>query len=206
MKREPKRWLIRTRARRIIRGILLIVGVLMLVAVLPATTATKDARAADIGGAFELVDHTGRVTTDADFRGKYLLVFFGYTYCPDVCPTELAVMGQALDELGDTAEQIQPLFITVDPARDTVERLAEYVPVFHPRLIGLTGSVAQVARAAKAYRVYFREAPQESPEADYLMEHSAIVYLMSPAGEYVMHFVFGQGPEKMAELIRKRLQ
>lgn len=103
------------RARRTIGGFLLIVGVLVLAAIATATTATKDARAADIGGAFELVDHTGRVTTDADFRGKYLLVFFGYTYCPDVCPTELAVMGQALDELGDTAEQVQPLFIKQQP-------------------------------------------------------------------------------------------
>ena len=109
------------------------------------------AQAASIGGPFELVDHTGQTVTEESFDDRYLLVYFGYAYCPDICPTELLIMGQAVDELGELGDEVQPLFVTVDPARDTVEYLADYVPSFHPRLIGLTGSDEQIHAAAKAY-------------------------------------------------------
>lgn len=161
-------------------------------------------RAASIGGPFELVDQSGRTVTEADYAGKFLLVYFGYTFCPDVCPTELLVISQALDELGDDAEDIQPIFITVDPERDTVDLMAQYVPSFHPRLVGLTGTVEQVNAAAKAYRVYFRKGAVDE-EGEYLMDHTSITYFMSPDGEYVAHFSYGQGPEKMAEIIRKNM-
>ena len=118
-------------------------------------TVIPAAQAASIGGPFELIDHTGQTVTEENFDDRYLLVYFGYAYCPDVCPTELLIMGQAVDELGDLSDEVQPLFITVDPARDTVAALAEYVPAFHPRLVGLTGSEAQIHDAAKAYRVYY---------------------------------------------------
>ena len=108
-----------------------------------------------VGGPFELVSHKGQPVTDKDFRGKYMLVSFGYTYCPDVCPTELQVISAALDELGDKARDIQPIFITIDPERDTVAALAQYMQSFHPSYIGLTGSPEAIAKAAKAYRVYY---------------------------------------------------
>ena len=113
-------------------------------------------------------------------------------------------MGQAVDELGDLSDEVQPLFITVDPARDTVAALAEYVPALHPRLVGLTGSDEQIHDAAKAYRVYFRlNEPDEN--GAYLVDHTSYIYFMDPDGDYLTHFVFGQGPEKMAEVMRKHL-
>ena len=162
------------------------------------------ARAAAIGGPFQLVDHSGNAVTEESFGERYLLVYFGYAWCPDVCPTELLVIGQAVDALGDLGDEVQPLFITVDPARDTVEALADYVPAFHPRLVGLTGSEEQVHEAAKAYRVYYRlNEPDE--DGSYLVDHTSYIYFMHPDGDYVTHFVFGQGPEKMAEVMRKHL-
>ena len=163
------------------------------------------ARAADIGGPFALTDHHGNAVSEASYPGKHLLVFFGYTYCPDVCPTELLVLGQTLDLLGPNAARVQALFITVDPERDTPETLAEYVPNFHPDLIGLTGTPEETAEAAKVYRVYYRKGETEAGETHYLMEHSSIVYFMNPNSEYVTHFVPGQGAETIAERIEEIL-
>ena len=163
------------------------------------------AKAADIGGPFSLTDHHGNRVSQYSYEGKYLLVFFGYTFCSDVCPTELLVMGQTLDELGDGAERVQAIFITVDPERDTPETLAEYVPNFHPDLIGLTGTPEEVAAAAKEYRVYYRKSETEAGETQYLMEHSSIVYFMNPNSEYVAHFVLGQNAETIAERIEEIL-
>ncbi len=163
------------------------------------------ARGADIGGPFELVDHHGNTVTESSYPGKYLLVFFGYTYCPDICPTELLVLGQTLDLLGEDAARIQALFISVDPERDTPAALAEYMPNFHPDLIGLTGTPAQVAKAAKAYRVFFRKSPKATEGEAYLVDHTSLVYLMDPAGEFVSHYVFGQGGETVARGITKIL-
>src|SRR5688500_18840838 len=134
-----------------------------------------------VGGPIELVSHKGENVTDKEFRGKYMLVSFGYTYCPDVCPTELQVISAALDELGEKAKVIQPIFITIDPERDTVATLARYMPSFHPSYIGLTGSPAAVAKAAKAYRVYYSRSENKSG-GDYLMDHSSIIYLMDKQG------------------------
>jgi protein SCO1/2 len=111
-----------------------------------------------VGGPFALVDSEGRAVTDADFRGRFMLVYFGFTYCPDVCPTSLTYIAQALDRLGPDADKVVPVFITVDPERDTPEQLKEYVRHFHPKLVGLTGTPEQIAAAAKAYRVYFAKA------------------------------------------------
>ncbi len=163
------------------------------------------ARAADIGGPFALTDHHGNAVSEASYPGKHLLVFFGYTYCPDVCPTELLVLGQTLDLLGPNAARVQALFITVDPERDTAEKLAEYMPNFHPDLVGLTGTSEQVAKAAKAYRVFFRKSLKQAEGEDYLVDHTSLVYLMDPEGEFVSHFVFGQGAETVARTIGKVL-
>lgn len=155
-----------------------------------------------VGGPFTLVDHTGKTVTDADFRGRYLLIYFGYTYCPDVCPTTLQTMTEALDLLGEKAEKVQPLFITVDPERDTVKVLADYVKAFHPRLVGLTGTADQIARAAKAYGVYYAKAEPSDPDAPYLMDHSSFVYLMGPDGRYLTVFPHGTTPEDMAATLK----
>jgi len=159
-----------------------------------------------IGGPFSLVDQTGRPVTDADYRGRYMLVYFGYTFCPDVCPTELQVMATALDQLGDQGEKVQPIFVTVDPERDTVVQVAPYVALFHPRLVGLTGTREQVAEAARAYRVYYAKAPNKDNDAHYTMDHSSFVYLMGPDGRFVEAFAHGTTAEKMTETIRTHLK
>lgn len=159
---------------------------------------------AAVGGPFSLIDQHGRTVTDETLRGQYLLVYFGYTFCPDVCPTELQAMSQALDELGPEAERITPVFVTVDPARDTVEQLASYAEHFHPRLLALTGSEQQIADAAKAYRVFYKRAESEG-SSDYLMDHSSIIYLMGPDGAFLTHFTYGTEPATMAAGIRKHL-
>src|ERR1700730_12557407 len=157
-----------------------------------------------IGGPFDLVDHAGNRRTDADFRGKFLLVYFGFTYCPDVCPTDLLAIGLTLDRLGAGAEAVQPLFITVDPERDTPEHLAKYVPFFHPRLIGLTGNADQIRKVASAYRAYFAKVAISS-SAEYTVDHSSFIYLMDRNGQYLGFFPPGTSAERMAEVIRLHL-
>ena len=162
--------------------------------------------AAAIGGPFTLVDHQGRPVTEANFKGRFMLVYFGYTFCPDVCPTALTDMGDALGVLGEAAEKVTPVFITVDPDQDTPEHLKEYLKFFHPRIVGLTGTPEQTAAALKAYKVFAAKAPVEGEDAgDYLMEHTSIIYLMGPDGAYKAHFSHGASAEDMAEGIRKFL-
>lgn len=157
-----------------------------------------------VGGPFELVSHRGERVTDKDFRGKYMLVSFGYTYCPDVCPTELQVLSAALDALGEKARNIQPIFITIDPERDTVAALAQYMPSFHSRYIGLTGSPEAIAKAAKAYRVYYAKSANKSGE-DYLMDHSSIIYLMDKEGTFLKHFSYGTDAKALAKAIEEAI-
>lgn len=157
---------------------------------------------ADIGGGFTLTDHTGARRTEADYSGRYMLVFFGYTNCPDFCPLGLQSMAETLDALGDDAEPIVPVFVTVDPERDTVAVLKDYVGLFHPRLVGLTGGTEEVAAAAKAYRVYYAKAPAEDGD-DYLMDHSTFTYLMGPDGRYLTHIRHGTPAAESAARIRK---
>ena len=167
---------------------------------------TKSSGVPAIGGPFTLTDHNGNEVTERSFRGKYMLVFFGYTFCPDVCPTTLTDVSTALDILGVEGEKIVPLFISVDPARDTPEHLKEYATYFHPRLVALTGTPKQVAATAKAYRVYYAKAKSEGSDPnDYLMDHSVYMYLMSPDGVFLQHFVRGQGPKKIAEVVKSHL-
>ncbi|MBP2298189.1 SCO family protein [Azospirillum picis] len=172
-----------------------------------ASTVESGTRTAvPIGGPFTLTDNQGRTVTDADFRGKYMLIYFGYTYCPDVCPTELGVMTQALDQLGPKAETVQPVFITVDPERDTVPHMKDYVALFHPRLVGLTGTPDQVRDAARAYRVYYAKAPQKDAKPDeYLMDHSSFIYLMGPDGKFVGVYPGGTSADKIAQDLAGRI-
>jgi cytochrome oxidase Cu insertion factor (SCO1/SenC/PrrC family) len=156
-----------------------------------------------IGGPFALIDHTGKLRTDEDFRGELLLIYFGYSYCPDVCPTDLQQIGLAVDGLGARAEAVQPLFITLDPERDTAVHLAEYVPLFHPRLIGLTGSAEQIRRVALAYKVYYAKYPPGS--SDYVIDHSSFIYLVDKAGKYIGFFPPGTTADRMIEIINLNL-
>ncbi|MCH8684070.1 SCO family protein [Pedomonas mirosovicensis] len=155
-----------------------------------------------IGGPFSLVDHTGKPVTEKSWPGKHLLVYFGYTYCPDVCPADLQNMSLALTTLEKenpkAAAEIQPLFITIDPERDTVLALKDYVSLFHPRLVGLTGTPEQIEAAKKSYRVYAVKREEEGA-SDYLMDHTALIYLISPKGEYEAHFTSNTPPAVMAK-------
>jgi len=159
-----------------------------------------------IGGPFTLVDQDGKTVSDRDFRGKLMFVFFGYTFCPDVCPTELQNMTLALDELSPRERaRVQPLFITFDPARDTPEVVKEYMTNFHPAFRGLTGSDEQVRGALKAYRVYAAKARETAGSGDYLMDHSSYIYLVDGKGEYLTHFRPGQKETEIAGTIRSHL-
>lgn len=137
-----------------------------------------------IGGPFELVDHTGRTVTERTYRGKVQLVFFGFTSCPDVCPTALSTMTDLLDRLGPDAASVQPILISVDPERDTPERLADYVQAFHPSLIALTGQEEAIVAAARAFGVYFKKAPSLI-EGEYSVDHSATTFVLDRSGRFV---------------------
>lgn len=184
----------------------------------PAIGAAKDTNnstegsvggpmAGTIGGPFTLVDHNGQTVNDTDFHGNYALIYFGYTFCPDVCPTSLVMMSQALDRLGEDAQNITPILITIDPERDTLEHLKAYVPHFHPRLVGLTGTPAQVAVATKAYKVYVEKVFEQGWGVDeYFVYHSDVVYFMGPNGQYLDHFRSGTTPKTMARRILQNMQ
>ena len=156
-----------------------------------------------VGGPFTLVDQVGRTRTEADFRGKLLIVYFGYTGCPDVCPTDLMEIARALTLLGAEAEAVQPLFITLDPERDTVAHLAEYIPNFSSRLIGLTGDPAAIREAADAYRVFSERVV--GANGDTTIDHSAFIYLMDRSGAYLGFFPPGTSAERMLTIIRPHL-
>jgi protein SCO1/2 len=158
-----------------------------------------------LGGPFSLVDQGGRAVTEADFAGRFLLVYFGFTYCPDVCPTELGTIAAALDELNGLADRVTPVFVTVDPERDTPDAMADYVSRFHPRMVGLTGTPEQVAAAARAYRVFY--ARVQRPEmTQYLVDHSSFIYLVGPDGRVRTLFRPQTSPEAIAEAVRGQLR
>jgi protein SCO1 len=161
--------------------------------------------AALIGGPFSLVGADGKPVTDRNFRGRYMLIFFGFTHCPDICPAELQVIAQALEQLGDKAKRVVPIFITLDPERDTPEAMANYVKSFGPNFVGLTGSPEAIAAAAKAYRVAYSKVENKDSAGDYSVDHSALAYLMDPEGRYVTHFSYGLSTDQMAEKLEKLL-
>jgi cytochrome oxidase Cu insertion factor (SCO1/SenC/PrrC family) len=154
---------------------------------------------------FSLVNHAGKPVTDEDFEGTWQLVFFGFTSCPDVCPTMLNDVSAVLMELGNDAEKVAPLFISVDPERDTPQVMAEYVANFDPRIAGLTGSPEQIKEASQAFRAYYAKAKQEGGSDSYTMDHSAFLYLMDPEGEYASHFSPSDEPVTIAKKVRAYL-
>ena len=166
------------------------------------TAETRSTGKALIGGPFALVDHTGTARTEKDLLGRFAVVNFGFTNCPDVCPTTLQTISDALELMGPAAQRIRPVFVSVDPDRDTPERLGTYREAFDERILMLTGSEAAVARAAKAYKVgYSRMKP--AADGSYMVNHTALIYLMGPDGGYITHFPFRIAPDKLAAALKK---
>jgi protein SCO1/2 len=157
-----------------------------------------------VGGPFQLIDQNGKKVSDADFRGRFMLIYFGYSFCPDVCPTTLGVMAQALDKLGN--DRIVPVFITIDPARDTPKVLKQYMAAFGPRFVGLTGDDAAIEKVEKAYRVYARKRPLDParPDGNYAMDHSSVMYLVGPDGKVVTYYDEAISPDDLAADLKKR--
>ncbi len=142
----------------------------------------------DLGGAYQLTDQFGKTRHSDEFLGKYQLIYFGFTYCPDVCPLSLQIMTNALMQMGAQAAHIQPLFITIDPARDTVDEMRQYMSYFDKRFIGLTGSETEIDTVTKTFRVYARKIPDPEQAGAYTMDHSSFFYLMGPDGTFATHF------------------
>jgi protein SCO1/2 len=157
-----------------------------------------------VGGAFVLADHAGRRVALADFRGKLVLLYFGYATCPDVCPTDLATIGQTLRDLGPAGDQVQPVFITLDPERDTPAVLREYAPAFHSRFVALTGTESEIRRVATDYKVFFEKVSMPGTTT-YVIDHTAYTFLLDRAGRFVSLFPPGTPSERMAVLVREQL-
>jgi len=161
---------------------------------------------AAVGGPFSLLDPNGQTVNDTDFRGRHMLVYFGFTYCPAICPTRLQVMSGAMDALGEKAAQVQPLFITIDPERDTPEVMGAYIQQFHPDLIGLTGTKEQIhAVAQEEYKVYYAKVDDQGSAGGYTMDHLDAIFLMGPDGEFVTFFPPGTLPEQIAARIEQTI-
>lgn len=169
----------------------------------PASSPTTSGEAT-IGGNFTLTDTDGKPFTNELLKGKYSLVFFGFTRCPAICPTALSGITQALNLLGADAAKVTPVFVTVDPERDTPEVMKEYATHFHPSLVALTGTPEQVTQAEQAYKVYASKQPLEGSE-DYTMDHSGYIYLMDKNGRYAAHFAHDIAPEDLAEALKPYL-
>jgi protein SCO1/2 len=182
-------------------GLVLCFGVILIVT--GRISAPVAQQVAAIGGPFKLVDQDGRVVTDQDFKGRPFLVFFGFTHCPDICPTALFQVSEIMRALGRDADRTRALFITVDPERDTPRVIKDYLSSFDPHLTGLTGDPAEVAAVTKAYRVYFKKVPLD--QGGYTVDHTAIVYLMDKEGRFVAPFSLKRTTEAAAADLRKHL-
>ena len=199
--------LLPSRPKLILAAALILLSVL--IAALALTTlkpAQMGSGTALIGGPFTMMNDKGETVTEKTYAGKYKLLFFGFTNCGDVCPTELQVMAAAFTEMGALSDNITPIFVTVDPERDTTKVMAEYVKNFHPRLVGLTGTPEQIAAFAKIYHIYYQKVPDPKNPADYEMDHSSILYLMGPDGKFIKHFPYTTDAKGLAEALKKVLQ
>jgi protein SCO1 len=184
-----------------IGGLVVLAGLLLVGILLAGGLAwdryNQGSPTAKIGGPFELVDaQNGKTVSDQDFKGKWMLIYFGYTHCPDACPTALNDLSLALDKLGDRRQAMAPLFITIDPERDTAAVMKDYVASFAPDIVGLTGSTDQIAKAEKEYRVYAAKHPTK--DGGYDMDHSSIIYVIDPAGRFITNFTHETDPDQMA--------
>jgi protein SCO1/2 len=166
---------------------------------------SSDVTGANFGRNFALTDATGKPRTLADFKGKAVVIFFGYTQCPDVCPTTLAELAEVMKRLGPDADRVQVLFVTVDPERDTADLLAKYVPAFDPRFMGLRGDAAATEAVAKEFKIIYQKQPGATP-GSYTMDHSAGTYIFDPQGRLRLYVSYGQGPEVFAHDLRELLK
>ena len=182
-----------------VAGLLLCFSVVLLVA--DRGGAPIIAASPQVGGPFRLTDQNGKTITDADLKGRPFLVFFGFTHCPDVCPTSLFEISEIFDKLGNDADKVNALFVTVDPERDTPAALKDYLSSFNPHVIGVGGDADALAAVAKAYRVYYKKVPLK--DGDYTMDHTAIVYLMDKNGHFVAPFSLKRRPEEAAADLRR---
>jgi len=180
-----------------------VASIVLVVLLVSGRDPVPSAGAAAIGGPFTLVDQNGRTVTDKDLRGRPFLVFFGFTHCPDVCPTSLFEISEVLGKLGPDAQKVAALFVTIDPERDTPAAMKEYLASFNPHLVGLTGDPAAIAAVAKEYRVYLKKVPLEN--GDYTMDHTALVYLMDKEGRFVTPCNLKRTPEDAAAALRRYL-
>ena len=180
-----------------------VASIVLIIVLVSGRDPVPSAGASAIGGPFSLVDQDGRPVTDKDLRGRPFLVFFGFTHCPDVCPTALFEISEVLGKLGPDAQRVSALFVTVDPERDTPAQMKDYLSSFNPRLVGLTGDPAAVAAVAKEYRVYVKKVPLD--HGDYTMDHTALVYLMDKDGRFVAPFNLKRSTEDAAADLRRYL-
>jgi protein SCO1 len=164
-----------------------------------------DITGAEFAREFALTDHNGQARTLADFKGKAVVVFFGFTQCPDVCPTTLAEMTEAVKQLGADGNKLQVLFITIDPERDTPELLKKYVPAFHPSFLGLTGSAEAIAKVAKEFKVFYQKSPGKTP-GSYTMDHTANSYVFDPQGRVRLVVKHGLGAEPLVQDLKQLLK
>ncbi|MEW6452902.1 MAG: SCO family protein [Pseudomonadota bacterium] len=171
--------------------------------IITGRTPTPIAGPSAIGGAFQLVDQNSKPITDKDIKGYPTLVFFGFTNCPDICPTTLFEVSEIMRSLGKDADKVKALFVSVDPERDTPEKMKDYLSSFDPHLVGVTGDVASITAMGKAYRVYFKKVPLDG--GSYTMDHTAIVYLMDKDGRFVAPFNMKRRPEEAAADLRRYL-
>lgn len=188
-------------------SVLLLMGLLawMGVGLIPKAppSQAQSSGTALIGGDFQLTDSTGKIYTPADFKGRYMLVYFGFTHCPDICPTSLLLIDTVLEDMGSKGDAIVPVFITLDPERDTPKIVGDYVKHFGPRLVGLTGTPEQIRQAAEAYKVYYRKVEDKSSGLGYMIDHSGYFYLMGPDGKYLTHFSHGVSESALQEGLAK---
>jgi protein SCO1/2 len=193
---------------RVIRVLLLLVIGLAIASLIAVYQIKTDRRigqgvvAEDFGGPFTLQNQDGETVTQEDFEGEYRLIYFGFTYCPAICPTELQKISAALKQLGEKGENILPVFISVDPERDTIQVMKNYVEMFHPRLVGLTGTVQQVEQAKKSYKIYSAKVKDDTM-TEYTVDHSSFIYFMNPEGDLLRIFKTEDTAEDMVNVIRQ---
>ena len=190
------------------RAILAVIAAAMLLAACSPEAPTfkgADITGASFGRELALADHHGKARTLADFRGKAVVIFFGFTQCPDVCPTALSTLAEAMRRLGPDAARVQVLFVTIDPERDTAELLSRYVPVFDPSFLGLRGDAEATARVAKEFKILYQKVPGQTPDT-YTMDHSAGLYLLDPQGRLRVFESHGQGAEAIAHDLAQLLR
>lgn len=189
--------------QRVVYGVLGLLVAVLLIGTGAFMWLGGDGGALSLGGPFTLENGSGKVVTDRDYRGKYMLVYFGYTYCPDVCPTTLNAVAAAMDKLGPKANEVNPLFITVDPKRDTPAVIKQFAAAFSPRIIGLTGTPDEIAKVAKEYRVYYAVHRTGPGPNDYSMDHSSVLYLMGPKGHFIAPLRADESGDQMAATLSK---